>query len=414
MPDRFTSVTLAWLLWGLTCALSAIGLVFLALSWSAPVPDMFAFRGHAALLALPFGLVGQFLARRRPRNSIGWLFLVVGLVMAIQEFGQEYSAYVVLVRAEALPGTALVAWVASWIAIVAIGGVMFGVFVFPTGFLPSRRWRPIVWLLGGAWATQAIGSMLKPGPLRFAPYLINPFGNSQPLINVLMQAGVVGLIVALVAVGVSLIVRLRHARGIERQQLKWFTYFAALTCGLGLIYVTGIALRLAALTSSKAVDLLAIVIPLALPIAVWFAILRYHLYEIDRVINRTLVYGLLTLVLGVVYFVDVVLLRELVRAIAGAQPEIVTVLSTLVIAALFVPVRCRIQTVIDRRFYHQRYDAARILESFGAAARDEVDLERLSGRLLAVVHGTVEPAHVSLWLRLITTPDAAAAREQQR
>lgn len=333
------------LLFALTCALTAVGLVFLVLGWSSPVPDTFAFRGHAALLALAFGGMGWFLATRLPRNSIGWLFLVAGIAASIQDVGQEYAAYALLVYVDGLPSTRLIAWIASWIPGVALSTIMMVVLIFPDGRLPSKRWRPFAWLQVGLWLSTLFASMIKPGPLRFAPFLENPFAAGAAWGVIIAIANPL-LAASIVVMGVALVSRLTRAKGIERQQLKWFTYAAALTCGVGLVYTMAyrtIAISEPALT--KPIDILAIIIPLMIPAAMVMAILRYRLYDIDRVINRTLVYGTLSASVIITY----VLIVGVFGALLNEDVELAALFATIVLAALaFQPGRARLQRAVDR------------------------------------------------------------------
>ncbi len=399
--SRSTSHWLAWLLWWLTCGLTALGLMFLALSWRAPVPDTFGFRGGAAIWALAYAGTGQFLARHRPQNAIGWLFLVLGLVSGVLMFLGEYVVYVVIAQPGALPGASLAGWIASWIWVFEPGMFGYIIFLFPTGRLPSHRWRPFAGASAGAIALMAFGNMLKPGALHFHPYLDNPFAiaGSEGFADFFLLAGIaIGSFCQLAAIA-SIILRLRRAGGVERQQIKWFTFCAALFGIVGLSYPLAEILTPAS-SIPKFVDYDIVVGVAALPFTVAIAILRYRLWDIDIIIRRTLIYSVLTGTLALVYFGSVVLLQQAFRTLTGQQQsEIVIVLSTLAIAALFAPLRRRVQDVIDRRLYRRKYDAAKTLAAFSATVRDEVDLNKLTERLLQVVEETMQPASVSLWLR---------------
>ena len=391
---------LAWLLFGLICALAALDFILLALCWATPVPDVWGFRGDAAIWGLAFGLVGQLLARRRPRNPIGWLFLLAGLVSAIGRLGIEYSTYVLLTRPGLLPGGSFAAWMASWLWFVMIG-VQFYVFqIFPTGQLLSAAWRPVAWFVAGAIALGTVGFMFRPGPLGFAAYLDNPLAGSVRVIDLLNRATGVTVPLSVILVGVSVGLRLRRARGVERQQLKWFAYATGLMCVIGLINQVGFSAGLPG-SGFKPFQLLTFVVWLAIPFAVGVAILRHRLLDIDLVINRTLVYAALTAALAGLYFGSVVVLQGLAVALTGQQrSELVTVLSTLAIAALFNPLRGRIQGLIDQRFFRRKYDADKALARFGRAVRDQAsgDLEQINADLMQVVDETLEPASISLWV----------------
>lgn len=225
---------LAWLLFTLTCIWSALSFVFLALSWAAPVPDTWGFRGDAMLLALAFSSIGLLLARRHPQNPIGWLLLLAGLISSILEFCVEYATYALLTKAGALPYGTLAAWTASWIWVAAIGMFIYSFLLFPTGHLPSERWRPVAWFLVGAFGLLTFVFMIRPGPLYFAPYRDNPFAVqvAYPVLS-LIPVAYAG---ALLLIGISVILRFLRAEGIERQQLKWFAYVVTLRIIIGLTY----------------------------------------------------------------------------------------------------------------------------------------------------------------------------------
>ena len=209
--------------------------------------------------------------------------------------------------------------------------------------------------------------------------------------------------------GAAVIVRFRRSRGDERQQIKWFAYAVAV---MVFLFAFWFSLALAGLVRPDA--LLWTVPPLGLPVAVGIAILKYRLYDIDLVINRTLVYGTLTVTLALVYLGGVVVLQETFRALTGQESQLAIVASTLLIAALFVPLRRRVQSFIDRRFYRRRYDAARTLQDFSGRLRERTDLDDLRAELLGVVRETVQPEHASLWLRPASQPDRKEAVEQGR
>jgi hypothetical protein len=298
---------------------------------------------------------------------------------------------------------------------------IFLVLLFPQGRLPSRRWRIVAWVaLCGATLT-ALGDMFMPGELPSHPYVENPFGEvavigggfaTYDLFGASIVLGLTLQAVSILAALLSLIVRLRRARGDERQQIKWFLYAAVpLTACGSLITVHSIIVTftttflfhpvylLSSWTAFNAVDYLTLVALLVVPVFTYIAILKYHLYDIDIVINRALVYGSLTATLIALYFVGIVVLQRVFVALTGQQSTLAVVASTLLIAALFTPLRRRIQSFIDRRFYRRKYDARKTLEAFSAKLRDETDLDALSDDLVGVVGETMQPAHVSLWLR---------------
>jgi hypothetical protein len=385
-----TARTAARLAWSLctACVVGGCGVVVLQLlngtsdlGW-APLP---------ALLA--FAVVGGLVAARQPRNSVGWLLLAVALCMTVRLVGEGYARYALITAPGSLPGGLYGAWVQwSWFGVVAILAIFLPLY-FPTGRLLSPRWRPVLWL-GIAYLSAAIVSnALQPGPTEWLvgyPRARNPvvyLPAAKPLLDVI---GVAGLCL-LPAVGgaiASLVVRFRRSRGIERQQLKWFTYAAALAPLPFLVYeVVPEAFEL----------LLAVTLPLV-PISVGIAILRYRLYEIDRIINRTLVYGLLTAVLGLGYAAGS-LVSILVVGVGSGPPSWLIAAATLAAAAVFRPARRRIQTVVDRRFNRRRYNAAKTIQAFSGRLREQIDLDTLSSEVLGVVDQTMEPTQVWLWLR---------------
>jgi hypothetical protein len=350
--------------------------------------------GWAPLPALvAFAVVGALVAARQPRNSVGWLLLAVAVCMTVRLIGESYAIYALITAPGSLPGGLYGAWLqSSWFGVVAILAIFLPLY-FPTGRLLSPRWRPVLWLGIAYLSSAVVSNALQPGPTEWLAG-VRPARNPvvylpavKPLLDVI---GVAGLCL-LPAVGgaiAALVVRFRRSRGIERQQLKWFSYAAALAPLPFLVYeVVPSAFEL----------LLALILPLV-PISVGIAILRYRLYEIDRIINRTLVYGLLTAVLGLGYAAGS-LVSILVVGVGSGPPSWLVAAATLVAAAVFRPARRRIQAVVDRRFNRRRYNAAKTIQAFSGRLREQIDLDTLSSEVLAVVDQTMEPTRVSLWLR---------------
>jgi hypothetical protein len=395
--NRRAIAWVAFTLWGLSLVLSALGVVFLVLSASTPIPPGFGFRGIDGIFAAVFSTVGTVIASRRPHNPVGWLFCAAGLEFAIVAFTAEYAVYAVLTRPGSLLGPEA-AWVESWTWPSVLAVLACVIVLFPDGRLLSSRWRPAIWVAGIGWAMAAVGFALSPGPLDEFDVVRNPFGlqDAGLLTTLFVVGGMLGLGLALLAAGASLVLRLRRARGEQRQQLKWVAYtatLAATTFAAGLVSFLLWGTRPGVLVAAYICALAAI------PVAAGIAILRYRLYEIDRLINRTLVYALLTVLLGAAYASTVLLLGQLFGGVGGDPPSWAVAGATLAAAALFQPARRRIQQVVDRRFNRRRYDAAKTIEAFVTRLREQLDLDALSTELLGVVDQTMQPTKASVWLR---------------
>ncbi len=387
---------LAWSLLGVIVVLAAGSLILSSMNVSLDSSDVLVV---SSLLAC--STVGSLIASRHPDNVVGWILVVGTLLWVLGEFALQYATYALETRPGALPGGVWLAWLGSWID--DIGWAVLSIFtplLFPTGRLPSPRWRPLRWVAVSLLVVHVAAQPFAIGPLQGMPSISNPLGNpySTALLHFEQRLEIV-LLGTVVASLVSVVVRFRHAVGVERQQLKWIAYVVAM---LGVVVAVQF-LNSQTFNNSlvdTAMNTLGDLASLAFPLTVGIAILRYRLYDIDVIVNRTLVYGTLTGTLALLYFGTVVVLQGIVRSIGGVtQSELVTVVSTLTIAAMFQPLRRRIQTVIDRGFYRRRYDAQKTLEAFSARLRDETDLQRLTNDTLAVVQETLQPGHVSLWLR---------------
>jgi hypothetical protein len=417
---------LAWSLFALTVALS-LGILplFVAVTSAGsalgtPLPPQAA----AQLQASPLGWLGTLvglvacwafaglgavIVSRYPAHTIGWIFCAIGFLIVVEPCAGYYAIYTLFVSPGALPGGLLAGWFQNWIWVVSAALLCaFLPLLFPTGRLLSRRWKSAWWLITGATIAGALGAAFHSGPLFNSLEgfdVPNPFGVAG-LGGLFLVLGIVpfGLLLAsmLVAAG-SLVVRLRRARGEERQQIKWFGYFGVV---LALLFVLQFVVRYILGISSPPFDagfsLSWSVALIGLPLATGLAILRYRLFDIDVLIRRTLVYGTLTASLAALYFGLVVGLQTLMGSvnIAAASSPVVIVATTLLIAALFNPLRHGIQAAIDLSFYRRKYDAAKTLQAFSATLRSEVELEQVQERLLAVVKETMQPAHVSLWVRV--------------
>ena len=398
MSNRAAS-WLAWSLVALSVALLLGGLV-LSRAASSTVPEL-PFGGETEdgsvvanlITLLPFSVVGAIIASRHPRNTIGWLFCSVGVTIGLNSFAGDYAEFWLAsgFGTSSLGETA--AWFSSWLWILLVYvPTSFLLLLFPDGRLPSPRWRPVAWGAALGAAGGVGGYALEAGPLVDFPQIANPYGVDSPIVGIVGLAGSIVAAGCMVASAVSLIVRLRRAGSVERQQIKWLAYGGAVV--VGTIGVGGL-ITLWSVPVSIVIMSLAL---LGLPIFTGIAIVRYRLYDIDLLINRTLVYGVLTTTLVALYLGGVVVLQRIFVVLTGEQSTLAVVASTLVIAALFNPLRRRIQSFIDRRFYRSKYDARKALEDYSVKLRNETDLESLNKELVEVVRETMQLAHVSLWL----------------
>lgn len=387
-------------------AVTALALALMAPTWGLDLPDSWGFRGFEAMFAVAFSGSGFLILRRQPAHVVGWLLLTSGAISAVQLFAEEYGIASYHGGLD-LPAASWIAWLNVWIwvavvAMVGIGAVLY----FPNGRLPSSRWRVVVWfaIIGSILTTiSAMGdpaqmaTNMRGVPPPYDPRSLGPLADIAP--PLFATAGFGTLSVLALAAAVSVAVRFRRARGAERQQIKWFAFAAV---GIG------IAATLNALAIALYGDITpwpaklaqyALIAAMALvPVSIGIAIRRYRLYDIDLVINRALVYGALSAVIGAVYTGFVVLFQTFVSPHVGGS-EIGVAASTLATFALVQPVRRRIQGIVDRRFYRSRYNAVRTLDSFATRLRDEVDLDALRVDLLDVIGDTLRPAHAGVWLR---------------
>ena len=349
---------------------------------------------------LTFSVVGAIIASRHPRNTIGWLFCTVGLVVSLDTLAWGYAEFRFSGSSGSRSLGETAAWFSSWSwTLLVVVPTTFLLLLFPDGRLPSRRWRPVAWCAGLGIISFVVGYALDAGPLGGFPQLDNPYGIDSPIVGIVTIAANILVGGSMVASAISVIVRARRAGRVERQQIKWLAYGGAVV--VGTIFVSG-AISVWNETASIAAISLGL---LGLPVFTGIAIVRHRLYDIDLIINRTLVYGVLTGTLALVYFGGVTATQVIFRTLTGQeeQPQLAIVVSTLVIAALFNPLRRRIQSFIDRRFYRRKYDARKTLEAFSVKLRHETNLEALNSELVGVARETMQPAHVSLWLRPDTT-----------
>jgi hypothetical protein len=386
-------VWLVWAISGVGVILGVLALVYGALNYQA-LDEVLTRVAPGALWAMSFPLVGAVIATHRPGNPLGWMFLVIGISTGLVAFGSQYASYVFRTAPGAGPGGELAVWVGEWAWAPALVLLLcFVPLLFPDGRPPSRRWRPVAWLSAVLIVVITVPRAVALWPWR-GPALLDPEGVDRAM----GDSGIVGFVLYLLLLGcglaclTALLVRFRRARGVERQQLKWLLFACAVTIAIFVIVQPN---------TSNEWDLgMLLALPLypAVPVAAGVAILRYRLYEIDRIINRTLVYGLLTAVLALGYAAGS-LLFALVAGAGAEPPSWLIAAATLAVAAVFRPVRRRIQAVVDRRFNRRRYHAVKTVEAFSARLRDEVDLDTLSAELVAVADHTMEPTRLSLWLR---------------
>ena len=389
-----TPARMRWLAWGLAAlgpALTIGGYAVLAAAGgrlSFGVSDILF-----SAITIAFLIVGALVAVRHPRNPIGWIFLGVAGSTGLAQLAYGFVEY--RLQSDGDPGvTAGVAAAyaeVSWVPFVLVPAT-FLLLLFPDGHLPSRRWRPPAWCAGAGIVGVLFTTATTAEPLSEFPAVRNPFAIDSPVMEPLAALAFLLLIVGVVAAVVSVVARYHAAGNTQRQQIKWLgvsgaVLAVAIALDVALEDVTGGA---AYVGTTAAV--------VSLPAAVGIAILRHRLYDIDVVINRTLVYGALTATLAGTYIAGVLLL-QLALSPLTASNGLAIAASTLAVAALFQPARRRIQAAVDRRFYRRKYDAARTLERFGASLRDEVEIDALADELRAIIAQTMQPGHVSLWLR---------------
>lgn len=377
--------------------LAAVSLLLISVSFPFatddwPLPALSAF---ALWIAVAAG-VGALVASRRPDNAIGWILLATALSIGAGLFTTVYSAWAIEARHGSVPFGLAAAWLQSWLFVPAFGLLLFLVLLFPTGRLASPRWRWVARSGAAGTVVLAVSFAFKPGPLEALPSVANPLGipGASPVLEPLQTMAFATLAAAVLAALASVILRLRRARGDERQQVKWFAY-TALALGIAIV-LSG------TLSNSLDIELLGFipwyVALLAMPIAIGTSILRYRLYDIDRIISRTVSYGLVTGVLAGVYVGLVVLFQRVLGPLAQGS-DLAVAASTLLVAAAFVPVRRRVRDAVDRRFNRARYDAARTIEGFSTRLREQVDIDALHAELTDVVRRTMQPVHISIWMR---------------
>jgi hypothetical protein len=370
-------------------------------------PQVFLVPGYAT--------VGAVIAARR-RNRIGWLFVAFGLAAALLAFAESYFVRGAILTPGSLPAAPMVGWIA--LVLWPSGFLFLGLLslLFPDGRLPSSRWRPVAVALAISWTGLILNIAFTPGRMTLQGLTTtNPMGIAalgHPTWKAVTQGDAVLAVITLGAAALAPLLRFRRADLVQRQQLKWFAFVIGICAASALVAsaLTG-ALPVVA-TVLWGIAIAGVVV--GLPAAVGLAILRYRLYDIDRLINRAVVYATLTAVLGLGYAGAVLALGQLFGGVGERAPSGAVAGATLAVAALFQPARHRIQQAVDRRFNRRRYDAAKTIEAFSARLRDQLDLDTLSTELLAIVDQTTEPTRVSLWLRPSASGSLSTARSEAR
>jgi hypothetical protein len=396
-PTRHQRWLLAVLPLAFLAALLIVALGLLQFNLRIPEPHSAPLAIDVALIfpMLMFGVIGSLIIAYHPRNAIGWLFYIVGCSGVFSGFGTQYVFYGLYARPELLrEGVLLIllsntAWLLFLVPILTLLPLLF-----PTGRPLSPRWGWLVWITIGGMALLWLGEMLRPSvTVSEGLVLENPYGMAAvaPWVEWGNTAGLfVLMLVALLSV-VSLVIRYRHGGGQARAQIRWFAL--------------GATLNLVALLASELLgvdnELVFALLFSVMPIAVALAIFKYRLYDIDLLIRRTLVYSTLTALLALVYFSSVVLLQFLFTRRTGEESTVAIVVSTLLIAALFTPLRRRVQRVIDRRFFRHKYDAQQVLAQFATTAREEADVDRLTANVIRILEDTMHPTKITVWLRSV-------------
>src|SRR5215213_1282839 len=399
----------AWLAWSLGAISVAMFVANVVLYFLAPSVQFTSHWGIVGTISdmlvfvsfLAFPVVGTLIASKRSHNPVGWICLAIGLLWMLIDSFEYYSTYGVTQRGS-VPFPEAIAALNNWLWVPAVGLVgTYLLLLFPDGKLPSKRWRPVAWLSGAVIVLLSITGFFAPGPLQNLGEVRNPFGlEGHPWIAYAGYVILPLLPLCMLASAASLVMRYRRSGGEVRQQIKWIAFAASF---MGVLYLgimsTGILVWLLSAPQTPTdlgtrslwgalLEDVGVLSFAGVPVAMGFAVLKYRLYDIDLLINRTLVYGALTATLVALYVGSIVVLQGLLGALIGQESQLAIVASTLAVAALFNPLRHRIQSFIDRSFYRRRYDARKTLEAFLSTLRDETDLENLSGELVGVVRET--------------------------
>ena len=429
-----TAAWLAWSLAGLSVAIFVASVALSVLVRSANVPSSWGdgFGLGDLLVSVPFlafPVVGALIASRHPRNPIGWICLVAGLFWMLIIFSEDYSVYGIAVPGSVPFPVTINALLYAWLWVPTVG--LLGSYLpllFPDGRLPSRRWRPLAWLSGAVIVSESVAVLFTPGPLEGLGGARNPFGlEAAPWVVVAGWVILPLLPLCMFASAVSLVLRFRRSGGEVRQQIKWIAlaasfmgavYLAVMSAGFinWLISAPDAPSDLGTQTWWGALLEDVMVLSFSgVPLAIGFAVLKHRLYDIDRIINRALVYGSLSVLLAATYLGGVTATQAVFQTLTGQDqlPQLSIVASTLVIAALFNPLRRWVQALVDRRFYRRKYDAAKTLKAFSSKLREEADLEALNDELVGVVRETMQPEHTSLWLRSKVSEPGRSADDER-
>jgi hypothetical protein len=390
---------LAVVAWLATIAFAVTGLGLVLATWSASVPGVWAFRGFVIPIALSCATVGALVVIRVPANVVGWLLLGAGLLASIQAACTPYAVLGILAAPGSVPGPAVAAWIAGWIWIPAIALVaVFAPLIFPSGRLRSPRWRCVAWLDIGLVVFLVLACAFLPGPLDNSRYVADPFALPIGILTAQTRSMALSpLVVAVALSAFSLALTVRESRGESRQQLKWLALSAALL-GAALLAVMISVLLPAAGPASEVAEVLVVAGVIGIPVSAGLAVARYRLWDIDRLISRTVSYGVLTGLLAAVFAGLVVGLQALLAPLTGANTLAVAA-STLAVAALFSPLRRRTQRVVDRRFDRSRYDAELTIAALTVRLRDETDLDQVGGEIRTTVRRALAPSSTRIWLR---------------
>ncbi len=379
-----------------TVALTVADAILITLPRAMAVPDVYGQRGIVGLFGLMSATIGGAVVLRHRRNAVGWILLISGTLAPLSEAAAEYAWYALVERGGALPGGAWAVWLSQLTLGLIVGASStYLLLVFPDGRLPSARWRPVAWytvLTVVAWNALPM-LLVTPIGLVLGLPVPNPVALGLRIeldYSAQLRVATILLIPAVVLCAAALARRFRHSRGVERLQLKWVAYAGVISAAIWFLVPVS--------QGNKVLEIVKQIATMGVPMAAGIAILRYRLYDIDLLIKRTLVYGSLTALLGLVYVVSVLVSQQLLRGLTGGS-DISVAASTLLVVALFQPIRSRVQAIVDRRFYRARYDAARTIDAFAGRLRGDVDLDSVRTHLLAVVHDAIHPTHASVWLR---------------